>query len=170
MDDSAHRLPCYISAFHNTRIDSFLERHGFTRSLLAFAIPDLGILFKCRADSESIDLEFAAFFALLKFIKTSLKEQQIKDILVHSSNAEFVFAFVAGSSHLVDGSPRKKLLREYVNGLNVAVTYVEPYKNKTRVPPDDCPKFPGDKQPVLKPEAADWRSQGFQPFQRGIKL
>ncbi len=163
-------VDCYISAFRNTSMDPVLEREGFAPGMVTFAIPSLGILFKCRADGSAIDLEFGAFFSLLKFIKTSLKDEKITSIRVFSSDPGFVFAFTGNSSHLTKGSAREKLLREYAQGLSIAVGYIESYKNKTRVPPDTYPSLPTGMQSSLKPDPDDLKKSEFKPFQRGIKL
>jgi hypothetical protein len=163
-------LECYIGSFHNSRLDPVLENEGLTHGMVAFAIPSLGILFKCRADGDSLDLEFGAFFSLLKFIKTSLKDEKVDNLRVHSSNPEFVFAFTPSSRHLAEGSTRRKLLLEYVKGFKVAVSYVEQYRNKTRVSPADCPAIPEGRRAVLEPDFNDQKKTSFKPFQRGVKL
>lgn len=161
---------CYIASFRNKDIDPVLEHIGFCHGMVTFAIPSLGILFRCRADGDRLDLEFGSFFSLLKFIKTSLKDEKIASIQVMSSDAEFVFSFSGNSRHLMRGSDRDRLLREYAKGLKIAVGYVEPHKNKTRIPPDDYPSIPADRQASLKPDPEDARKAEFKPFQRGIHL
>ena len=161
---------CYISSFRNRDIDPVLERSGFCHGMVTFAIPSLGILFRCRASGTRLDLEFGCFFSLLKFLKTSLKDEKITSIQVLSSDAEFVFAFTGNSRHLAPGSERDRLLREYAKGLKIAVGYVEPYRNKTRVSPDDYPSIPADRQASLRPDPEDTKKAQFKPFQRGIQL
>jgi hypothetical protein len=163
-------LDCFVGAFQNSAIDPVLETRGLTHGMVAFAIPSLGILFKCRVDGDPIDLEFGAFFSLIKFIKTSLKEEKIANVRVHSSNPEFVFAFTPNSKHLAEGSTRKKMLLEYCKGIKVAISYCELYKNKTRTSLPDYPALPDGKRPVLKPDLNDEKKTSFKPFQRGIKL
>ncbi len=138
--------------------------------MVAFAIPSLGILFKCRANGDPLELEFGSFFSLLKFIRTSLKEEKIDNIKVHSSSPEFVFAFTPNSKHMAEGSARKKMLLEYVKGIQVAISYVEQYKNKVRVALLDYPSVPEGKRAVLQPDFNETKKTSFKPFQRGVKL
>ena len=163
-------LECHIGSFHNSRIDPVLEANGFTHSLVSFAIPTLGILFKCRAEGGILELEFAAFFALMKFLRNRLKQEKIRNIRVSSSNPEFVFAFTPGSPHLAEGSARRRMMTEYVKGYDVSISYVEHHRNKTRTALPDYPSLPEGKRPVIMPDFGDERKTSFRPFQRGIKL
>ena len=170
MKSGKEPIVCHISSYRNRDIDPVLERNGFCHGMVTFAIPSLGILFRCRADGARLDLEFGGFFSLLKFIKTSLKDEKISNIRVLSSDAEFVFAFTGNSHHLVKGSERDRLLREYAKGLKISVGYVEPHRNQTLISPDDYPSIPTDRQASLKPDPEDARKAQFKPFQRGIQL
>ncbi len=161
---------CYIAAFENQAIDARLEELGFTRGVLLFAIPDLGILFRCRASGKMIDLEFGAMFALLKFIQDKLPSVGIKKLEILSSNPEFVFAFTGKSRHLKPGTKRMKKLREYCTSFQIQAGFVDPRKNQAMVRAIDYPSMPrGQAVPILaKPGAA--QKVVFKPFQRGLRL
>jgi hypothetical protein len=170
MKTSGSPLNVYVLSFRNKRIDPFLESKGFSRGMVAFAIPSLGIVFKCRAEGELLDLEFGALFSLLEFVRTSLKAEKIKEVRVFSSNPKFVFAFTGVSPHLAKGSTREKLLREYARGLQLAVGYVETHKNRTLVPPVDYPSLPAERKSPLRPALDDMMKSEYMPFQRGVKF
>ena len=106
-------LRCYIGSLLNSEIDPYLEKNGFCHGLIIFAVPELGLLFRCRADGALIDLEFGAFFSALRFLKTYLIQDKFDTLHVLSSSPEFVFSFTKESKHLAKGSTRQKLLKEY---------------------------------------------------------
>ena len=170
MNQPESPVVCYTAALHNPTIDPYLEAQGFTHGLVIFAVPSLGVQFRCRAEGELVDLEFGAFFSLLKFIKTNLTEVQIKSARVLSSNAEFVFAFSGTSRHLDMQSERAMLLSEYCRQLTLSVGLVEPLKNKALVSPVDLPSLPRADSLNLNSIANEFNKAGFKPMQKGIKL
>ena len=170
MKNQDHTVDCFIAGYQNDRIDPFLDEQGFSHGLVTFAIPKMGILFKCRAEGDLTELEFCAFFALLKFIKRSLKDEKIASVRVLSSNPKFVFAFTGNSSLMPPGSTREQLLREYARRIQIAVGYVEPYKNKTIISPADYPSMPSGQPAPLLPDLDEAKKAEFRPFQRGVKL
>ena len=161
---------CYISSVINSNIDSALEQNGFSHGLIIFAIPDYGILFRCRAEGDRIALEFGAFFSLLRFLKTYLEKEKIGSVVIRSSYPEFVFSFAGHGRHLAKGSERELLLREYTKGMSVSVEYSVPFKNRCLLSPADYPSVPVAQRPVLKPDWNDRKKNSIKPFQRGIKL
>ena len=90
MKDKKPPIRCYVAAFTNARIDSFLEDNGFSKGMICFAIPAYGIMFRCRTEGRLIDLEFSALFSLLEFVKSKLAEEKIRSLQVFSSNPEHV--------------------------------------------------------------------------------
>lgn len=170
MKDTSAPLGCYIASLVNPEIEPYLEERQFCHGLVIFSIPEYGILFRCRAEGDEIDLEFASLFSLLKFLKTRLPNQKISSVLVHSSNPEFVFSFRPNSKHLTPGSSREKLLKEYLVSVQLQVTLVEPRKNRALHSPADYPSMPSDRPSILKPSRSDSERSEFKPFQRGIKL
>jgi len=170
MKKPARPTRCYIAAQQIGRIDSYLDEQGFCSKLLAFAIPSLGVLFRCRTYGDPIELEFGAFFSLLRFIETRLKDTNIKDIVVYSSNSEFVFAFAGHGSHILPGSARDKLIREHSRKLNIAVEYIVPQKNWTIISAADFPSMPLNRQSSLKPSHDEQNKIEIKPIQKGLRL
>lgn len=161
---------CFIAAFENRTIDARLDELGFSHSILLFALPDLGVLFRCRASGEMIDLEFGAMFALLKFIKDKLPSTGIKKVEILSSNPELVFAFTGKSRHLEPGTKRMKMLREYSKAFQIQVGFVESHKNQALARAIDYPSLPkGQTIPILPKHGASQKIV-FKPFQRGLSL
>lgn len=163
-------LHCFIASTINQQIEPYLEERHFCRGIVSFSIPDYGIMFRCRVDGDPINLEFAAFFSLLKFIKTQLSKEQIPGVLVHCSSPEFVFSFTPQSKHLAKGSEKERLLKEYARNLQIQVSFVEPSRNKALLSPADCPCFPVDRTAPISPDPSEMAKKIIKPFQRGIKL
>ena len=138
--------------------------------MVIFAIPEFGILFRCRAGGDPIDLEFGAFFALLKFVKDKLAKEQIAALQVMSSAPEFIFAFTGQSRHLESGSKRRRLLSEYTRGLQVAVGYVEPQHNAALWPVSQYASLPRGRLLSFGSDSEQQSRPAFKPFQKGIHL
>jgi hypothetical protein len=163
-------LKCYIATFRNGEIDPDLQQRGFSLGMIVFAIPELGILFRCRADGNLVDLEFGAFFALLKFLKSRLSDLKVTKLQVMSSNPEFVFAFTGNTQHLQKGTARYNLVAEYQKRHQIIISYCEPLKNKALIPASEYPALPEDRQIGLTPETDEKSRPEFKPFQRGLRL
>ncbi|HOP07357.1 MAG TPA: hypothetical protein PLF13_08715 [candidate division Zixibacteria bacterium] len=163
-------VKCYLAGIINSEMDPDLQDRGFCRGMLVFAIPTLGILFRCRARGERIDLEFGAFFALLKFLKSKLGEERIRQLQVYSSNPEFVFAFTGKTRHLAPDSERMKLVKEYSRHFQIAVALVKSSDNLALASTADFPSLPADRSIAIKRDSADSESPQFKPFQRGIRI
>ncbi len=170
MSKSDTSLRCYIASINATSLDPFLEREGFFHGLVMFAAPDLGLMFRCRAEGSPIDLEFGAFFSLLKFLKTYLVKDAARDLYICSSNPEFVLSFRPNSRHLAKGSAREVLLRDYLKEYRVQVGFVEPQYNRCLVSPTEYPSLPEGYQTAFKPNVKTDKHCEFKPFQRGIRL
>jgi hypothetical protein len=164
------QLRCFIGMKYNSTIDQYLDGMGFTHSLVLFSIPDLGIIFRCRASGKPLDLEFAAFFSLLKFINMNLVKGVANDIMVCSSNPEFVFSFMPGSHHLSSGSVREKLLKDYSKDIKIQVSYIEKHKNYSLISSDEFPSLPVDYKTIMKTSIKFDGNGGMKPFQKGIDL
>ena len=161
---------CYVASFKRPLHEAYLEVNGFSRGMILFAIPSYGVLFKCRAEGSLLDLEFGAFFALLRFINTSLAKETIRSIRVHSSNPEFVFSLAHNGRQVREHPKRLKMVEKYRSLFRIEVAYVTPLKNKTRVTPGDFPSTPKDITPPIKPERAEQSRIRFQPIQKGVSL
>jgi hypothetical protein len=170
MASSSTKITAYIGSVINPQIDSKLEQIGFCRGLIVFAIPEYGILFRCRADGEPINLEFGALFSLLRFLETSLASLNAKEVLICSSSAELVASFGNTGRHLSKGSEREIMLREYTRKLRISVQYVDRLKNRCFLSPVDYPSMPGGQEPPIKPDWKELRKNEIKPIQKGIKL
>ncbi len=170
MSQTPRIYKCYICGLINRQIDPYLEANGFTHGILSFSIPDFGILFRCRTEGQPIDLEFAAFFALMEFIRGKLTDQQISSIQVFSSNPEFVFAFTGESPHLKPGTARRKLLDEHAAKVKIAIGYIKPLENQALVSTADYPSMPEGHRIHITYEPPEFKRVEFKPFQKGIKL
>ena len=161
---------CFVAAYCIPELDTYLQKNGFHGGMILFAIPDYGIQFRCRAQGKLVDLEFAAYFALLKFIGKNLAGEKVKKIKVYSSNPEFIFAFTGNSKHMPPGSARFQLVREHSRTITTSVGYLPPDKNKAFIPAADCPLVPEPHKIRLMHEDKDLKKPSFKPWQKGIQL
>lgn len=163
-------IACYIGSRPAGAKDWYLNRHDLNAGLVFFGIPHLGVQFRCRADGDAIDLEFGAFFALLRTISTRLNDENIREIEVYSSNPEFVFAFTGRTRHLEPGSDREKLLKEYLSRLSIQIKFISPHQNKALDSPADYPTLPTNRYVAMTPDPFDFKNVTIKPFQRGVDL
>ena len=170
MDKDNHPIKCYIAAIQNKVTDKFLEKAGFSKGIISFSIPDYGIIFRCRSEGNIMEMEFAVFFSLLKFITTKLSEQKIKKITVFSSNPAFIFSFAGDTPFFKKGSANRQLLDEFSKLLNISIAYVKPLENKALISPADYPTLPEGKKIELPFDQNELMKTEFKPFQKGIKL
>jgi len=170
MNHTSKQTTCYIAINYSNGLDPFLEARGFTSGVIAFAIPDYGILFRCRAGGNPVDLEFGAFFTLLEFVKTRLERLEIKKIQILSSNPEFVFSFTGQSAHLRENDERFRLLKEYSQHFSISVGYVKSVDNQAQVSLDACAAIPTHKSVPIKPDPPDQLRPKFSSFQRGTQF
>ncbi|MBU8934195.1 MAG: hypothetical protein KOO62_09340 [candidate division Zixibacteria bacterium] len=170
MDKKPTFIKCYTAAFNNSLNDPYLTDIGFAGGMISFAVPDYGVLFRCRAHGSVLDLEFGAFFALLRFLKTRLSDQKIKAVQVMSSNPEFVFSFSGKRQSLTQDKERARLLLEYSRQFALAVGYVKQVENRSLLSPANYASLPTNTEISLKPDPSDSRKSGFKPIRKGIRL
>jgi len=160
---------CYIAATVVKHADSYLTGLGVGIGLVHFAVPALGLQFRARVQGSPLDLEFGAFFSLLQFLKGQIKDRQVKDIVIASSSAEFVYAFAGRTAVVPADSERERMIREYRHIFQIAVVYVPRRKNKSLSSPGMLPSVPkGGRADVFDLKDADQLAFG-DPF-TGTKL
>jgi hypothetical protein len=168
MADLNKTCDCYIGAVLKRSLDPFLEKNGFARGLISFAVPEFGILFKCCVEGEPVELEFAAFFSLLKFLTTTLAGEKIKSIRVFSSMPEFVFSFTGKGKYLAENSPKYKMLREYSSKMAIAISFIEKKNNRSLISPADYPSLPEGQAVKLDYDYYKKQKIKIKPLQKGI--
>ena len=169
MKENKRTKDCYIASYQIPNLDPYLKQNGFFSGMILFAIPDFGIQFRCRADGQHIDLEFAAFFSLLDFAQNDLSAEKIKSILVYSSHPEFIFAFTGDSKHMPARSARFKKVQEYYKKIKTAISYIRPTQNRALMPAADYPTVP-DSAGILLPKASELNKSSFGPWRKGLRL
>ncbi len=167
---AADGVKCFIVGIKPDNADPVLRAYGVGSGLIVFAIPELGILFRCRAEGEPVDLEFGAMFALLKFIKSKLADHKIKKLHLFSSNPEFVFSFTGNTRHLRPGTERMKMLAEFNRHFQMAVSFIDAIKNQALVSPADYPSLPKSRSIKLPTDIFDSSEPRFEPLRKGPKL
>ena len=170
MNLSTTPVDCYIGAFKAPLQETYLETRGFSRGMILFAIPSYGVLFKCRADGNLLDLEFGALFALLRYVKTSLASEKIKSVKVHSSNPELVFTLMNQGPGLSDRPRRAQMLKEYRSHFDIQLSLIPAIKNQTLLAPGDFCCTPEHQVPPVKPRRNGKAKVRFRPIQKGLEL
>jgi len=170
MEKDKQAVKCFIAGLVSEHSDPGMDRLELSSSILIFAIPAYGILFRCRVDGDALDVEFAAFFSLLEFIKGNLAEQKIRTVEIMSSNPHFVFSFTGNSRHLAEGTSRRKLLEEYGRIFKIKIGHVDFLSNQALMPPDSYPSLPEKSKIRLAKSEEEFLSPRFKPLMRGVKI
>ncbi len=163
-------LTCFIAACNTPKTDSYLVENDISNGLINFAIPAFGVLFKCRASGDLLDLEFGAFFALLRFVKEKFRKDTINKLLVLSSSPPFVFSIGNPGSYIKTGSAREKLLKEHLKSFDLSVGFIEPNRNQALALTSDFSSTPVGVEPPFKPGNKDQERIEFKPIQKGIQI
>jgi len=163
-------IKCYIYSFNNSDIDPYLNNLGFTRGMVGFAIPDYGVLFRCRVEGDLLDLEFGSFFALLGFIDTRLKDQKIKVVHVFSSNSRFVFSFTGKKENINNNKQRRKLMDDYCEKFSIKVAYINQFENKVLLSPSEFASLPVHFKIPFKPTSSESKKIKIMPFNQGLTI
>jgi len=138
--------------------------------MVGFAIPDYGILFRCRVKGEKLDLEFGSFFALLGFIKTRLNDLKIKAVQVMSSNPHFVFSFSGNKEIINNNKERRKLLESYSKKYSIAIAYIKPIDNMAMFSPSEYASLPVHYKIAFKPDMSESKKIKIMPFNPGLSI
>lgn len=161
---------CYIASVCDRMSDETLVKAGFSRGLLLFAIPGLGIMFRCRANGSPLSLEYGALLALLEFIKSELSREKIEKLLILSSNPNLVFQLGQKEKAAEKPSAFRSLFAELSRKYEINVAYVEPVRNHAYCPAADFPSLPKGTISSLWPGREKWTKLSFKPLQKGIRL
>ena len=164
------KVICYIASYRIRELDPFLAKNGFYPGMLLFSIPDYGIIYRCRVSGEFLEMEFAAFFALIQFVRTDLKGEKINGLEVISSMPEFIFSFTEHSPFMKKDSAHKKLLIELCRDITIGVKYVSIKENKALISAADYPSVPEPKKVKLAFNKKELSKTSFQQFQKGIRF
>ena len=163
------RIDAYIMGLTIDQMEPYLEDRGFGSGLVLFAIPDLGIQFKCRVSADNRSLELAALLTLLQFLNKKLAKQKVDRIRVHASDPAFVFAVANQLKDESGGNGQINMIKKWLKNRTVEIAIVPRNRNLARLNPSDIPSIPRDATPVLDPKTEDNRPR-FRPLQKGIDL
>ena len=161
---------CFVAAISDSLADPALRRFGFASGIIMFSIPDLGLLFRCRAEGSGLALEHAAFFTLLEFVDRELKAENIKSLEVRSSCSELVFSLASKSKDQGPSPYRSKLLKKTRQRYDLTVSWVDPSLNRGLLATGDLPALRKGLKSNLSQYRQDLRRCSMKPLQRGIRL
>jgi hypothetical protein len=161
---------CFAAALSESLADPALRRFGFASGIIMFSIPELGLLFRCRAEGGRVALERAAFFTLLEFIDRELKAEKITSLDVRSSCSKLVFSFASENKDGARTSHQSKLLGRMRDKYDLSVSWVDPSLNRALLATTDLPALKKGLKSNLSQYRQDLRRLSMKPLQRGVKL
>lgn len=167
--DHHNSIDAYILGLTIDPMEPYLEERGFGKGLVLFALPALGIQFKCRVNGEGVNLELGALLTLLQFLKKKLANTKLTRLKVFASDPAFVFSIV---HQIKDEGPKGKqytLLKKYLKNLTLELAIIPLHRNLARLSPQDIPSIPTHVSPAISPDSEDNRPR-FSPLQKGVSL
>jgi hypothetical protein len=162
-------LICHIGHSINREIDPSLSAMGFAKGLLLFALPDLGILFKCRASGTPFAIETAALCSALQFICNDVDRKFRRSVLIRTSFPPLLFAVHQPNLGMAFSTEQKQMLDLLRQECGYTVTFVEQSLNRALRKAGDLASIPvTEPMPVTPNRSVE--SQSFGELQTGILL
>jgi hypothetical protein len=123
---------------------------GNTIGTISFAIPDYGILFRCRGEGTRTELEIIAFMSLLRFAEANKELFHQKELHVHTDFPFIVYLLngdvpAAGKMGAVAARAR-----QYAREFMFQAVWVDPRDNRAAAPILAMPDLPVESGRRLK--------------------
>ncbi len=162
-------LVCHVGHSINKQIDPALSAIGFSKGLVLFSIPDLGVLFKCRAQGTPFALEAAALCSALQFICNDIDKQLRSAVIIRTSFPSLLFATYQPTLGISFSAEQQEILNFFKGRCNYTVTFVERHLNRALKQSVELASVPAN-QPVPMKINRSVDATDFGPLQTGITL
>jgi hypothetical protein len=103
-----------------------------SRSLVIFAIPDIGVKFKAPYAADKLVLEYASLLTLLEFIEINPKLFVNRSLELFSANAELVDQVNRRQVNSPDLAPYLRKALEYRARLKFSINWISPDDSPAR--------------------------------------
>lgn len=126
---------------------------GNKAGTISFAVPDYGILFRCRGEGTRTELEIIAFMSLLRFAEANIELFRGKELLIHT---DFPFIVYLLNDGLPSGSAGAMLeavaakARQHAKEFTFRVQWVDGRDNRAAAPIGGIPDLPDESGRRLK--------------------
>lgn len=120
------------------------------RGIISFAVPDYGILFRCRGEGTRTELEIIAFMSLLRFAEANKELFHKKELHIHTDFPLIVYLLndpKTASGKLGAVATRA---RQYAREFIFQATWVDPRDNRAAAPILTIPDLPAESGQRLK--------------------
>lgn len=126
---------------------------GDKAGTISFAVPDYGILFRCRGEGTRTELEIIAFMSLLRFAEANSELFRGRELLIHT---DFPFIVYLLNNGLPSGSAGATLeavaakARQHAKEFTFRVQWVDGRDNRAAGSIGDLPDLPDESGRRLK--------------------
>ncbi|MDD4052936.1 MAG: hypothetical protein PHR28_13705 [candidate division Zixibacteria bacterium] len=117
---------------------------------VSFAIPDYGILFRCRGEGTRTELEIIAFMSLLRFAEANKELFHKKELLIHTDFPFIVYLLNDAESATGKMGAVATRARQYAKEFIFQAVWVDPRDNRAAAPILDLPDLPAESGQRLK--------------------
>lgn len=117
---------------------------------VSFAVPDFGILFRCRGEGTRTELEVIAFMSLLRFAEANVALFRGKELLIHT-DFPFIVYLLSGdkpAGRMMEAVAAKA--RQSAREFTFRAQWVDPRDNRAAASIDGIPDLPDESGRRLK--------------------
>ncbi len=117
---------------------------------ISFAVPDYGILFRCRGEGTRTELEIIAFMGLLRFAEANKELFHHKELHIHTDFPFIVYLLNGATSASDRMEAVAAKARQYAKEFTFQVKWVDVHDNRAAAPIRDIPDLPDESGRRLK--------------------
>ncbi len=140
-------------------------------TLLSFAAPDYGIMFRCRVVCAPADAVSAAALTGLRFLEVSLKKANIERVTLVCDSPTYYFQATGQAKVARRSKDKREMMQVYRKKYRLEFRLVEPSQNPARHNCHGMAKTPSDVESPLTYNPLKWPQKGkMMPLQNGIEL
>mgnify|MGYP001256758956 CR=1 FL=1 len=139
-------LKCYTSGRHLA--------DGGNVGTVSFAVPDYGLLFRCRGEGTRAELEIIALMSFLRFAEANKELFAKRDLQIYT---DFPFiVFLLNGKIRLDGrlTVVATQIQQYSRELSFQVKWIDGQSNRAASSVGDIPVLPADAGITIKGSAA----------------
>jgi hypothetical protein len=135
-------LKCYVSG----RAIQGQQNVG----VVSFAVPEMGILFRCSASGSRADLEFIAFLSFLRFAEHNQELFKKRELHIFTDFPILMYLMNNNVQPGLEGSAVLKEASRAAKYVTYKVKWIEERMNRAAGPASDIPDMPADVKIKIK--------------------
>ena len=112
--------------------------------VVSFAVPELGLLFRCSATGSRTDLEFIAFLSFLRFAEHNQEIFKKRELHIFTDFPILMYLMNNGLSSGLEADAVLREARRAMKYVTYKVKWIEAHMNRAAGSVSDIPDMPAD--------------------------